>query len=179
MILTKRKLASTYLCKYIPINTHSLTELPCCLLTSKKERHTGLCCHSVGSYLIIYITVIYIIFQIIHSRINKHTTNSHFIWNTFPGSLHISQSYSRNLEDYPFYYTITGHHVPSKFTAVIYSTSSYLRETSPLYTLIQNVAKSSFLEKVEYDTFFGATAYNLPIARECTSLNHQTQKHLC
>jgi hypothetical protein len=72
------------------------------------------------------------------------------VWNTFPGSLHISPSYSRNPVDYPFYYAVTGHEVPSKFTAVIYTTASYLRDTSPLYTLIQNVAKSPFVAKVIY-----------------------------
>lgn len=92
--------------------------------------------------------IVHTVIKIVHSRINKHITNQYFVWNTFPGSLHISPSYSRNPVDYPFYYSVTGHEVPSKFTAVIYTTASYLRDTSPLYTLIQNVAKSPFVAKI-------------------------------
>ena len=76
-------------------------------------------------------------------------TKQYFIWNTFPGGLHISPSYSKDLKDYPFYYAVTGHQVPATFTAIIYANSSYLRGASPLYTLIQNVAKSPFVAKVE------------------------------
>ena len=112
-------------------------------------------------------------FQIIHSRINKHITNQYFIWDTFPGSLHISPSYSRNIADYPFYYAITGHQVPSKFTALIYATSLYLRDTSPLYILIQNVAKSPFLDKVKYEEVM----YNLSLIETLTL--HLHRKCLC
>lgn len=88
--------------------------------------------------------------QIMQARIEKQTTNHHFVWNTFPGSLHVSPSYSGTLRDYPFYYTSLGQEVPSKFTALIYARSAYLRDTSPLYALIQIVAKSPFVEKVKF-----------------------------
>ncbi|XP_028405951.1 exostosin-1a-like [Dendronephthya gigantea] len=108
------------------------------------------------------------VFKIIQSRIDKQIANQYFVWNTFPGSLHIAQSYSRSVKDYPFYYQITGHEVASSFTAVIYATSSYLRVASPLYTLIQTVAKSQYLEKI---VVLWTAKENIPSKRRWPSID--------
>lgn len=88
------------------------------------------------------------VFQTIYARINKHMAKQYQMWNTFPGSLHLPSSFSRNLPDYPFYYQQTGLQVPTKFTAVIYATTPAVKELSSIYRLIKTVANSPHAAKV-------------------------------
>lgn len=63
------------------------------------------------------------------------------MWNNYPGALVVSPFYSRNLDDFPFYNLKIGIKT-SAFTAVIYTSSPGIKESSPLYRLIQRVAES-------------------------------------
>jgi hypothetical protein len=64
------------------------------------------------------------------------------MWNNYPGALVVSPFYSRNIQDFPFYHVKEGIK-RTKFTAVIYTTSPGIKESSPLYRLIQRVAESN------------------------------------
>ena len=59
-----------------------------------------------------------------------------------------SPQYSKDPKDFPFYH-INLKMVEDKFTAVIHSTTSVVRESSALFRLIKNVGQSKFVSKVK------------------------------
>lgn len=76
------------------------------------------------------------------------------MWNTFPGALVSQPQYSMDPKDIPFYNIKLGV-VEEKFTAVIYTTTSTVRDSSALVRLIKNVGQSKFISKVKI-TFYCA-----------------------
>ena len=83
----------------------------------------------------------------IRSRLFPNKAALRSVWNTIPGVLAASPRYSRNPKDFPFYH-INLKMVEDKFTAVIHSTASVVRESSALFRLIKNVGQSKFVSKV-------------------------------
>lgn len=73
------------------------------------------------------------------------------MWNTFPGALVATPRYSRDPKDFPFYH-ISLKMVEEKFTAVIHTITSVVRESSSLFRLIKNVGRSKFVSKVRMNT---------------------------
>ena len=70
------------------------------------------------------------------------------MWNNVPGALVILPGYSENLPAYPFYWRHLGVEPGTRFTAVIYATTSSVMFNSPLYKLVRSVTKSKYLDRV-------------------------------
>ncbi|KAK3730135.1 hypothetical protein QZH41_015853 [Actinostola sp. cb2023] len=86
-------------------------------------------------------------YQVIRSRLLKSKAAGHAIWNSHPGAIVTSPFYSRDLQDFPFYHVKQGMK-KALFTAVIYATSTGIKESSLLYRLIQQVAESKSAAKI-------------------------------
>ena len=91
-------------------------------------------------------------FQVIRLRLFPNKATLKPLWNTFPGALVMRPQYSMDPKDFPFFYSKLGI-VEEKFTAVIYSTTSVLKDSSALSRLIKNVGKSKFIAKVIKTTY--------------------------
>lgn len=70
------------------------------------------------------------------------------MWNTFPGVLVARPQFSMDPKDFPFYNNKLGV-TEDKFTAVIHTTTSTVKESSALSRLIKNAAQSKFISKVK------------------------------
>ena len=87
-------------------------------------------------------------FQVIRTRLFPNKAASKPMWNTFPGVLVARPQFSMDPKDFPFYNNkleVTD----NKFTAVIYTTTSIVKESSALSRLIKNAAQSKFISKVK------------------------------
>ena len=87
----------------------------------------------------------------IRSRLFPNKAPIQPVWNTFPGALLATPQYSRDPKDFPFYH-INLKMEEEKFTAVIHTVMSVVRESSPLFRLIKNVGQSKFVSKVKMKT---------------------------
>lgn len=70
------------------------------------------------------------------------------MWNTYPGVLVTRPQFSMDPKEFPFYNNkleVTD----DKFTAVIHTTTSIVKESSALSRLIKNTARSKFIAKVK------------------------------
>lgn len=70
------------------------------------------------------------------------------MWNTYPGVLVTRPQFSMDPKEFPFYNNkleVTD----DKFTAVIHTTTSIVKESSALSRLIKNTAQSKFIAKVK------------------------------
>lgn len=85
--------------------------------------------------------------QVIRSRLFPNKAATLPVWNTIPGALVTSPQYSRDLKDFPFY-DINFKIVGDKFTAVIHTMTSVVRESSALFRLIMKAGQSKFVSKV-------------------------------
>ena len=88
------------------------------------------------------------LFQVIRSRLFPNKAASKPMWNTFPGVLAARPQFSMDPKDFPFYIRkleVTD----DKFTAVIHTTTSTVKESSALSRLIKNAAQSKFISKVK------------------------------
>lgn len=70
------------------------------------------------------------------------------MWNTFPGVLVARPQFSMDPKDFPFYNNKLGV-TEDKFTAVIHTTTSTVKESLALSRLINNAAQSKFISKVK------------------------------
>ena len=86
-------------------------------------------------------------FQVIHSRLLKSKSADLTAWNSHPGALVLSSHFSHSPPDFPFFTPNMGL-TTSKFTAVIYATTSTVKESSPLSRLIKSTAQSQRVSKV-------------------------------
>ncbi|XP_013791340.2 exostosin-1a-like, partial [Limulus polyphemus] len=88
------------------------------------------------------------LFQIIRDRINIHNSRSYFVWNSHPGTLVTFPQFSDILRDFPFHWRHLETSLRHNFTAVIYATLPVVSSSSPLFRLIKNLAKSSFISRI-------------------------------
>lgn len=85
--------------------------------------------------------------EVIRSRLFPNKAAILPAWNSFPGALIASPLYSRDLKDFPFYH-INFKTASDKFTAVIHTSTTVVRESTSLFRLIKNVGQSKFISKV-------------------------------
>lgn len=85
--------------------------------------------------------------EVIRSRLYPNKAALKPLWNTFPGALVTRPQYSMDPEDFPFFHNKLGI-VEEKFTAVIHTTTSVVKESSALSRLIKSVAQSRFISKI-------------------------------
>lgn len=85
--------------------------------------------------------------EVIRSRLFPNKAATLPVWNTIPGALVTSPQYSRDLKDFPFY-DINFKIVGDKFTAVIHTMTSVVRESSALFRLIMKAGQSKFVSKI-------------------------------
>ena len=79
--------------------------------------------------------------------------------------------YSMDPKDFPFYNMKLGI-AESKFTAVIHSTTSVIRESSPLCRLIKNVGQSKFIAKVNINCIMFLMALrHIPCVVSCETVS--------
>ncbi|XP_076349903.1 exostosin-1b-like isoform X2 [Tachypleus tridentatus] len=84
--------------------------------------------------------------EIIKDRINVYNSRSHFVWNSHPGALVTFPQFSDISRNFPFHWRHLS--LSHNFTAVIYATMPVISSSSPLFRVIRNVAKSSFVSRV-------------------------------
>ena len=85
--------------------------------------------------------------QVLRTRLFPNKAASKPMWNTFPGVLIARPQFSMDPKDLPFYNNkleVTD----DKFTAVIHTSTSIVKESSALSRLIKNAAQSKFIAKV-------------------------------
>jgi len=70
------------------------------------------------------------------------------MWNTFPGVLVSRPQFSMDPRDFPFYNNKL-EVIDDKFTAVIHTSTSLVKESSALSRLIKSAAQSKFIAKVK------------------------------
>lgn len=88
--------------------------------------------------------------QIIRERLPNQPSRDGLVWNSAPGALLTLPHFSDSLANYPFYTDMYSSGPGDKFTAVIYcQLGSPVVSTSPLYRLVSNVARSSYIARVK------------------------------
>ena len=96
-------------------------------------------------------TVCFCFYQIIRSRLFPNKAALLPVWNSFPGALVALPHYSRDPKDFPFYH-INFETSSEKFTAVIHTTATVVRDSTSLFRLIKSVGQSSFVSKVKLNS---------------------------
>nr|XP_027208304.1 exostosin-1b-like [Penaeus vannamei] len=94
--------------------------------------------------------IVFSTLEIVADRVRRHRARSLAVWNSSPGSLAVNLSFSDYLPHFPFYLTSLGISPSPRYTAVISVThgGTGLTQTTPLYKLVKNIARSKFVEKI-------------------------------
>lgn len=104
-------------------------------------------------------TVCFFFYQIIRSRLFPNKAALLPVWNSFPGALVALPHYSRDPKDFPFYH-INFETSSEKFTAIIHTTTTVVRDSTSLFRLIKSVGQSSFVSKVKLNSW---CQYQIPV----------------
>lgn len=161
---------SCVFCKYNCIDLISRVErkeswnevgiLSCCFTDNHLQ-----CCivrltEKVLSHISTFVrTVCFCFYQIIRSRLFPNKAALLPVWNSFPGALVALPHYSRDPKDFPFYH-INFETSSEKFTAVIHTTTTVVRDSTSLFRLIKSVGQSSFVSKVKLNSW---CQYQIPV----------------
>nr|XP_033812679.1 exostosin-like 1 [Geotrypetes seraphini] len=86
--------------------------------------------------------------EIIKDRLYGQRSRQYFLWNTLPGGLLVLPQYSTHPRDFPFYYLNRGLKPSSKFTAVIWLSSSVVSQSQPVLKLIQALSGSQHCAQI-------------------------------
>ena len=70
------------------------------------------------------------------------------MWNTPPGGLSISPTFSHTLKDYPFYVNALSENPADKFTAIIVAVTPVSKPSAPLFKLIQVINNCKHVDQV-------------------------------
>ncbi|CAH3150733.1 unnamed protein product [Pocillopora meandrina] len=127
-----------------------LTEIPSVVRSYGKEEILAMKQQTLFLWEAYFSSIEKILFttlEVIRMRLFPNKAVLKPLWNTFPGALVMRPQYSMDPKDFPFFYSKLGI-VEEKFTAVIYSTTSVLKDSSALSRLIKNVGKSKFIAKI-------------------------------
>ncbi|XP_037802046.1 exostosin-1b-like [Penaeus monodon] len=94
--------------------------------------------------------IVFSTLEIVADRVRRHRARSLAVWNSSPGALAVNLSFSDYLPHFPFYLTSLGISPNPRYTAVIAVThgGTGLTQTTPLYKLVKNIARSKFVEKI-------------------------------
>ena len=88
------------------------------------------------------------LFQILKERIYPQTKRHYLMWNTPPGGLSISPTFSHTLKDYPFYVNALSENPADKFTAIIVAVTPVSKPSAPLFKLIQVINNCKHVDQV-------------------------------
>ncbi|KAL9962988.1 hypothetical protein ACROYT_G032148 [Oculina patagonica] len=127
-----------------------LTEIPSVVRSYSKEQILAMKQQALFLYEAYFSSVEKILLttlEMIRSRLFPNKGVSRPMWNTFPGALVTRPQYSMDPKDFPFYNIKLGIE-DDKFTAVIHTTTTVVRESSALSRLIKNVGQSKFISKI-------------------------------
>lgn len=127
-----------------------LTELPSIVRSYSKEQILAMKQQTLFLWEAYFSSVEKIILttlEIIRSRLFPNKAALLPVWNSFPGALVALPHYSRDPKDFPFYH-INFETSSEKFTAVIHTTTTVVRDSTTLFRLIKSVGQSSFVSKV-------------------------------
>ena len=88
------------------------------------------------------------LFQILKERIYPQTKRHYLMWNTPPGGLSISPTFSHTLKDYPFYVNALSENPADKFTAIIVAVTPVSKPSAPLFKLVQVINNCKHVDQV-------------------------------
>ena len=89
-------------------------------------------------------------FQILKERIYPQSKRHYLMWNTPPGGLFISPTFSHTLKNYPFYVNTLSENPADKFTAIIVAVTPVSKPTAPLFKLIQVINNCKHVDQVNW-----------------------------
>lgn len=127
-----------------------LTELPSVVRSFSQEQILAMKQQALflyEAYLSSVEKILLTTLEVIRTRLFPNKAASKPMWNTFPGVLVARPQFSMDPKDFPFYNNkleVTD----DKFTAVIHTTTSIVKESSALSRLIKNAAQSKFIAKI-------------------------------
>ena len=134
--------------------------LSCCFTDNHLQHCIVRLTEKVLSHISTFVlTVCFCFYQIIRSRLFPNKAALLPVWNSFPGALVALPHYSRDPKDFPFYH-INFETSSEKFTAVIHTTTTVVRDSTSLFRLIKSVGQSSFVSKVKLKSW---CQYQIPV----------------
>lgn len=127
-----------------------LTELPSVVRSFSQEQILAMKQQALflyEAYLSSVEKILLTTLEVIRTRLFPNKAASKPMWNTYPGVLVTRPQFSMDPKEFPFYNNkleVTD----DKFTAVIHTTTSIVKESSALSRLIKNTAQSKFIAKI-------------------------------
>lgn len=127
-----------------------LTELPSVVRSFSQEQILAMKQQALflyEAYLSSVEKILLTTLEVIRRRLFPNKAASKPMWNTFPGVLVSRPQFSMDPRDFPFYNNkleVTD----DKFTAVIHTSTSLVKESSALSRLIKSAAQSKFIAKI-------------------------------